>query len=691
MSWVQQTGSPYNEVWQSIASSSDGTKLVAVSNAGTKSICTSTNSGVTWTKTSAPPATWSSVASSSDGTKLVAVINATAGTNTGIWRSSDSGATWTQSTGPYAAPHAEWSSVASSSDGTKLVAVINATTTGTNVGIWRSNDSGVTWTKSTGTNSAPAAYWSSVASSEDGTKLVAVSNYIGIKVIYTSTNSGVTWTKTSAPPATWSSVASSSDGTKLVAVINATAGTNVGIWRSNNSGDTWTKSEGTDAAPAAYWTSVASSSDGKNLVAVIYNTSGTSGIYTSNNYGATWAKTSAPAASWKSVVLISDVINGTKIVAVSNTVNGSTGIFTSSDSGVTWTNQPSANSAQWRGIVSSSDGKKQFLISERSIYKTNDSGVTWTKTSAPIANWNKVSSSSDGTKLVAGINNTTQGINSGIYTSSDSGVTWTKSTDTKAAPAATWRGLASSSDGTKLVAVISDTNTTNSTGIWRSDDSGATWTKSEGTNAAPAANWYNVASSSDGKNLVAVIYNTNTSYPNGIWRSNDSGVTWRKSEGTNAAPAANWRSVASSEDGTKLVAVISDTNTTNSTGIWRSDDSGATWTKSEGTNAAPAANWRSVASSYDGKYLVAVINSLTGTNAGIWRSSDYGVNWTKQTSAPAETWCSVASSYYGEKIVAIVIDGISVWTYTDPSIQIPPEGTQTPPVTTENNPICVMQ
>ena len=57
----------------------------------------------------------------------------------------------------------------------------------------------------------PAA-WPSVASSADGTKLVA-----GLGYIYTSADSGVTWTQTSAPGWGQWSVASSADGARLVA------------------------------------------------------------------------------------------------------------------------------------------------------------------------------------------------------------------------------------------------------------------------------------------------------------------------------------------------------------------------------------------------------------------------------------------------------------------------------------------
>jgi hypothetical protein len=57
--------------------------------------------------------------------------------------------------------------------------------------------------------------WASVASSADGSKLVAAVND---GQLYISTDSGVTWTVHS-PPRGWVSVASSADGSKLVGAL----------------------------------------------------------------------------------------------------------------------------------------------------------------------------------------------------------------------------------------------------------------------------------------------------------------------------------------------------------------------------------------------------------------------------------------------------------------------------------------
>src|SRR5206468_1194307 len=148
------------------------------------------------------------------------------------------GITWTQTS----APSNSWSSVASSADGSKLAAVTRPGP------IYTSTDSGATWTQT----STPSNWWSSVASSADGTKLVAAGQSFDFNTgepiggpIYTSPDSGATWTQTSAPDQPWASVASSVDGSKLVAAVASVPYSNPGftgfIYFSMDSGKTWTQ------------------------------------------------------------------------------------------------------------------------------------------------------------------------------------------------------------------------------------------------------------------------------------------------------------------------------------------------------------------------------------------------------------------------------------------------------------------
>ena len=154
-----------------------------------------------------------------------------------------------------------------------------------------------TWTPT----SAPAQGWASIAASADGKKLVAAGGdywdvagygHLQASPIYTSTDSGATWTATSAPTTSWISVASSADGIKLVATAGGHDDVGGAIYTSTNSGVTWTRTSAT-ATNWTNWTSIASSADGTKLVATAshpynYGVGRFGGpIYSSTNSGAT--------------------------------------------------------------------------------------------------------------------------------------------------------------------------------------------------------------------------------------------------------------------------------------------------------------------------------------------------------------------------------------------------------------------
>jgi len=264
--------------------------------------------------------------------------------------------------------------------------------------------------------------WSAVASSSDGSKLIAgaTGNFGG--QLYTSTDSGVSWTPRESQRY-WNGVASSADGTKLVAVDYYGTGIGGRIYTSTDSGVTWTPRES-----ARRWNAVCSSSDGTKLVAVVQSGQ----IYTSTDSGVTWTPRES-ARNWRSVASSS---NGSKLVAAAN--GGQ--LYTSTDSGVTWTARDSVRA--WTGVASSSSGA-QLVATDTGgfIYTSSNSGTTWSPRDS-IRNWTKVASSADGTKLLACT------IYTQLYVSTDSGATWAARENGR-----NWAGVASSSDGAKLVAV----------------------------------------------------------------------------------------------------------------------------------------------------------------------------------------------------------------------------------------------
>ncbi len=290
-----------------------------------------------WTSNSIPGMSgWSALAMSADGT----VITAAGSTN--IYISTNSGAIWL----PTGAPGQYWAAIASSADGSKLIAA--ASPVGIYAGgIYNSTNFGASWTS----NNVPNPnHWHSAACSADGTRLIAAEgdNFSGL--IYLSTNSGNTWAAANAPITNWCSVASSADGSKLL------AGTFGGpVYLSTNSGGTWMLQTN---LPTARWTTMALSADGRILMAVAYEVgSGPGGIYTSTNSGAAWTRANTPTSQYYWPTFCSSA-DGTKLVAVSYGP-----IFYSTNSGNTWTSNSAPNLfAKWASIASSADGNKLALV-----------------------------------------------------------------------------------------------------------------------------------------------------------------------------------------------------------------------------------------------------------------------------------------------------------------------------------------
>jgi photosystem II stability/assembly factor-like uncharacterized protein len=282
---------------------------------------------------------------------------------------------WTQTS----APSTNWECIASSADGSKLVALNDL------YGIYASTNSGNTWQKATNGPTFSYAYWSSLASSADGSKLVATASYVPIGPpeggIFISTNFGIGWAHTSAMPGL-QAVACSSDGIKMAAIGG-------GIYVSTNSGTTWTQTSAPNA-PNSNWTPIASSADGMKLVAAFYG----GGIYISTNSGATWTQTGAPSTNWFSCASSAD---GKKLAAV---VSGG-GIYTSTNSGTSWTSN-SVPVTSWRGVSSSADGSRLVAVATNGLIVTSTNwGAAWLSNNVPSNHWWSVASSADGTKLAA--------------------------------------------------------------------------------------------------------------------------------------------------------------------------------------------------------------------------------------------------------------------------------------------------
>jgi hypothetical protein len=303
----------------------------------------------TWTQTTAPSATWTAIASSADGTKLFAV-----GAYWTYGFSTNSGATWTTDSEPQVdSENGDWDCIASSANGNTLVAM--------NAGsVWTSTNSGISWIS----NNVPSVnWWTAVALSADGNKAVAVDGGppYGQRIpggICTSTDSGMTWSETLAPSNSWSRVASSADGTILVAGVEVGNLPTVPVYVSTNCGATWAPT----ASPTnLQCTAVASSADGRMLMVGGRSFTDAAGmLYTSTNMGNTWISNSMSLFDqWYGVASSAD---GTKLVAVAQIYQGA-GVFTSTNSGNTWNSNTVPGQPGWLAAASSADGTKLAAVS----------------------------------------------------------------------------------------------------------------------------------------------------------------------------------------------------------------------------------------------------------------------------------------------------------------------------------------
>lgn len=231
----------------------------------------SLDNGVTWIDRTNVQLHCSRVASSSDGSKVLycQTFDPSFGF---LWVTTNYGTTYTQKDSMGAK---RWYGVTMSSDGVKMYAAAKG---GGDVPdyLYKSSDSGSTWTTVTsGAISGALNYWDSICCSSDGSKVYSVA---WNKFMY-SLNSGTTFSGMyDTPIAGYTRIKCSSDGgiLYLCSLFSQT------LYKSTNNGQSWSlilTTAGTTGIP-----SISISSNGQT----IYVSSG-SRIYYSFDYGVTWA------------------------------------------------------------------------------------------------------------------------------------------------------------------------------------------------------------------------------------------------------------------------------------------------------------------------------------------------------------------------------------------------------------------
>jgi len=644
-----------------------GSTTYAVGFGAANPICSlhkSVNNGASWTKINSstmPPNVNAIVAS---GSSLFV------GTNSGIFRSDDEGVTWTEK---------------SNVVGIGFLAV-NSTyvfAAALNSGILRSADNGETWTLlSAGLTDL---WFYSFAVNGSNLFVGTGDNYLGV---FRSTDNGDTWSQVSNglnyffegawyPGLSPTITALGFNGTDIYAGTNDSQG----IWKSTDNGDNWTIP---DTTTRLYSQILSVSGNGTDLFA---GTLGY-GVLHSGNDGLNWTITNNGI----------DVYRYAKSLLMSDTdvfVSTDNGIYKTSDSGNSWV-------ASYSGIsilaptnpAFATIGSDVFYGSGSSgVYRSSDQGANWSRINNGLpANFNFNSLYSTATDLFANNYVSTNGGNSwepttcgiwinhgigkyscvnvndgvfehGLYRSYDNGVTWSLATN--GIPSASTQTYASiHSDGSNLFLGVSN-------GVYHSSDNGDTWIAS----ATPFPN-FNLAAFGGAQFVstpTADIYGLHGGGGvRGIYRSTDNGANWVQvhdllvhkfvqSGGKLYVSGTNleW-------NGTAWIEVLR---------IMSSQDDGQSWTVISGNINNPVL----LSLIAEGPNVYLSVSSVP--NYGVFRSSDNGSNWIN-ISEGLPTTLVQDLRISGNKIFAAA-SGASVWQrnlsdFTAPSQPSAINGSATP-------------
>lgn len=538
---------------------------------------------------------------------------------------------------------------------------------GTNGGVFLSRDSG--------------AHWQSSSSGlPDDRAIAALAVSPDATLAFAGTRSGVYRTRDSLSTRDprWTPVDSRLAAQSILSLLidprNPSfvyAGTETGIFKSENGGDAWTDI-GQDLHQVQVW-SLALSTDSSALFAAT-----DTGIYASRDHGAHWTRSSdglpegertqALAATgrgffagtaqglyyskdgtaWRAVggvvgnnlvrPILGDARQPDRIVAMT-----ADGLAKSSDGGDTWALVESAPDDEPVFSLAYGDRGTLYIGTARGVWKTDDDGATWNILNTGLASSTIYSlllaPNNPGTLLAA--------TRFGLDWSTDGGTAWKQAqgvTDPyvlslaidpntpKVVYAGTWgSSLFLSKDGgqrfTRIaenvannapigsLAVIHPSPTTTAlyagtlgNGVYQSTDDGQTWKQlSAGLGSipqvtvltfAPPATMY--AGTDHG------LFRIRTGDANAVWVSPSSDL-----------PLDEVRSIAISPAQPKTILAVYASN-----GMYRSDDSGATWT-AFGRGAFPTrVRFESFARNPGDPNVLYV-----GTDRGIYRSDDDGKTW----------------------------------------------------------------
>ncbi|NNF02334.1 MAG: T9SS type A sorting domain-containing protein [Bacteroidia bacterium] len=308
-----------------------------------------------------------------------------------------------------------------------------------------------------------------------------------------------------------------------------------GLWRSTNTGSTWTSL--TDGIPSIGVSGIAVANSNTIYILTGDGDGGDTdciGVLKSTNAGETWLSTglsfSIPTST-RGYKLVMSPANSNILLAAT-----SAGLYRTTNGGVSWS---VVQSGSFRDIeYKSDDPTVVFAVTTNTFYRSTDSGATWTAISgAPLptgesriaiavspANANYI-------YYLAGPGGPSSGQFKGFYCSVDAGLTWISRSTTPNILNSSLAGTGTSSQSTYDLAVaVSGTSVstilTGGINVWKSTNFGSNWTIN--------SHWNTGTATANGLEYTHADIHALELNPldNSIWCGSDGGIFRTTNNGT---------------------------------------------------------------------------------------------------------------------------------------------------------------
>ena len=589
----------------------------------------------------------------------------------GVWKTEDSGATWTPLTDDLVDLAVGALAIAPSAPDTIYLGTGEANGA-SGIGLLSSNDGGATWALPDAV--IATAFYRISVHPDRPEELVAGTDQGGFR----STDGGRTWSRFLSTAAVTEVVRSPADPTVLYAATSPSQ-----VWKSEDAGVTWLpRSSG--IASAGVRLSLAMSPSNPQLLYAADEIDEVAHVYRSADGGQSWLDL---ASVWKNAA-VQHFMGGigywanTLVVLPGQpevVIAGGVMAIRSVDGGATWSALPGTH-ADFHDLRS--QGSVLWIANDGGVWTSPDGGVTAVDRNAGLVTRQYYSVANDpfhpdrvlagaqdnGSSLRTDTGTSWQRVDGGdgqtcafstatpdvFYMSEQYGVVHRLASAGAESPAPQTITPPYGSDEARpfytVIALDPHTPTTlytGSTRVWRSIDSGASWSPLPTTTRSTA--W-----SGDGVTTIAVASSDSRvlmiGKASGVYRSADGGQTWVEADGGLPGANVNRLEIDPTDASVAYAALAS----TDGRSVFATFDGGAHW-QSRSTGLPPFVTLAVRSDPVDPHVL------YCGTEVGVFRSTDQGASWSRfGAGLPASSVQDVQISGDGS-VLRIATYGRGIW------------------------------